>query len=269
MSPLWLVAVAAWLAAYEAGLAVRRRRGLPWPSWRRACWWLAALALVGVWLLTPVAEEDRRLWAETLQFGLIAFAVAPLAFQGSPGALPTRPRRHPLDRLQHSPRERRLLQGGALAGFLLATIAWRLPGLVDALGAHPDLVGLEAGTVVGLTWPFWLAVAASPPSALLEHRPGRVALAGVATWSVWTFAYAVGFSGRPFYPAFDHGASAVSAQEWSVFALWATSALAIGPVIFSNLVRWLTAERADAEVETELYLRRTIRSGDSGRAGEV
>lgn len=269
MSPAWLILVAAWIACYETARLVRVRAGHRWPSWRRTCWWLAALAFVGVWLLVPLGDSEHRLWAETLQYALIAFGAAPLAFQGSPGGLVTHRPPHTLDVLRHEAGKRHLLQVSALVGFLLATVLWRLPGPVDALSRHPTLVVVEAVTVVLLMWPFWLAVAATPPSPLLEHRPARIALAGVAAWSVWTFAYAVGFSGHPFYGAYEHGASPVGGQEWSVLVLWATSALAILPAAFFNLVRWLAADRVVAEAETDLYLRAAAgsRSAARGRKG--
>lgn len=277
MSPAWLVAVAAWLAVYEMGRSRYQARARAWPAWRRGCWWCAGAALVLVWALAPLAEGARALWAETLQFGVLAFGVAPLAVLATPGALLGRhgPRGRGGDGrlgMLHGTRlwpargwQARGWQIVALASFLAATIAWRLPSSVDAVAREPALVGAEAASILAGTWLFWVAVAATPPRALLEFRPARVAFAGAGAWSIWIFAYAVGFSGHPFYPAFRAGSNPVTAQEWSVIVLWVTSAIAIVPSAFVNLARWLSADHVVAEAETELFL---LRAGSGATAGE-
>ena len=88
----------------------------------------------------------------------------------------------------------------------------------------------------------WSALVGSPPWLALHERPRRMALAAVAMWSTWIFAYIVGFSSSPFYPAFAREPSPMSSQEIAVAVLWATSALAFLPVFFVNLTRWLRSE---------------------------
>lgn len=260
MSPGWLAGVAFWLAAYELGRARCVARGRRWPGWRRGCWWAAAGLLVAIWLLSPTAEGARLLWAETLQFGIAAFGVAPLAVLAAPTGLRAHEPRRRRSRLSRAWRVRGWL-AGALALFLAATIAWRLPTTVDAVVEHPGLVALEAATLVAGTWLFWVAVAATPPRPLFDHRPSRIALAATAAWSVWIFAYAVGFSGHPFYPSYSTGSNPVTAQEWAVCVLFLTSAAAILPTAFVNLMRWLAADRLVADAETDLYLQGSERPG--------
>lgn len=255
MSFAWLAAAPLWLAAYELGR--RRLPGprRPWPRWRRACAWGAAGALVPAFALAPPGFDKGQLWAETLQFCLLAFAVTPLAVLAAPVALARRARPGSIaGKRRSAPGRDGLRSMVLLAGFLGVTVLWRLPIAVDALARHPSLVGVEAATLLAGGSPFWEAIAAAPGHRLVEARPARLVMAAVGVWSVWIFAYIVGFSGHPFYPAYRSGTNPVTAQEWAVLILWLTSAAAILPQVFANLVRWLAADRLVGDAEVTLYL---------------
>lgn len=245
MSWPWLMAACGWLAAYEVVVRLRgagREAGRP----RSGRWlWYAAGALLAVVGEPPLsALAHRALWAETAQFGILAFGVVPLAALGWPRAAGERPRRQ-------DGRTRVLAAIAALACYLAVTIGWRVPPAVDAAVSGRGWLFLEAVTLLGGSWWLWSVITGRSAS---QPRTGRIALATVATWSVWVFAYVLGFSAHPFYPAFASGGAPVAAQEVAVGVLLGTSAIAFCPLMFVNLVRWLSADQAAAEEEMGRYL---------------
>lgn len=254
MSVAWLAASAGILALYEVGVARLARRGVPWPEWRRGCW-LGAVTLLALAGLPPLAgHAHSSVWAEALQFGILAFGAAPLGVMGAPAALlealGIRPRRAPAPVTPG--------QGWLRLGvYLVVTVGWRVPPAVDAVAGGQPWLALEAVTLVAGSWVLWTALAGSPSRWALRQRPRRIALSALSAWSVWIFAYVVGFSPHAFYPAFARP-GAVGSQEVAVGVLWATSAIAFVPVIFVNLVRFLNADQMAAEAETERYRARVL-----------
>lgn len=249
MSWPWLGAVACWLAAYEAAVRRRGAAGEAGNGARRWSWYTAGalLAVTGEPPLSGLAHQ--ALWAETAQFGILAFGVVPLAAFGWP-----RSSRAPWDawrRLVGLDSRARVLGGlAALACYLVVTIGWRVPPAVDAAVSGRGWLALEAVTLLGGSWALWSVLMGR---ALPLPRTGRVALGTAATWSVWIFAYVLGFSAHPFYPAFAAGGAPVAAQEVAVGVLLGTSAVAFCPLLFVNLVRWLSADQAAAEAEMSRY----------------
>ena len=249
MSWLWLVAVGGWLAAHEAAARSRAagqetgRRGTG-----RLCWYAAGalLAVIGEPPLSALAH--RALWAETAQFGILAFGVVPLAVLGWPRVGGRRLLR---SGVRSDSRARVLAGTAALACYLAVTIGWRVPPAVDAAVSGRGWLALETVTLLGGSWWLWSVLVGRSASL---PRTGRIALATVATWSVWVFAYVLGFSAHPFYPAFAAGGAPVAAQEVAVGVLLGTSAIAFCPVMFLNLIRWLSADQAAAEAEMGRYL---------------
>lgn len=291
MIAAWLALAALWLSAYEAARTVLARRGVPWPTSRRLCWAGSALLLASSGLLARDSGAGGSLWVETLQFSLIAFGAAPLAVLAAPVELIGT-----VNRLQSA---RALQRGGgaaarvgaaraaaggagrarfrvlparaalaALLGYVAVTVAWRLPPLVDALARHRFLLVVEVLSVLGGTWWLWVSILGSPPWPAVEVRPLRVVLAMAAAWSVWIFAYAVGFSGRAFYAPYGSGRGAVSAQEWSVIVLFATSLVPCAAGMYSSLVRWLSADQTIADAESTLHRQRNATLLAGGVAGQ-
>jgi cytochrome c oxidase assembly factor CtaG len=246
---LWALGCTLWVGSYEGALFMRH--GGSWPWFRRLSWWSAGalLALAG---LPPVASRaEHVVWVAAVQFGALLFGVAPLAAIGAPlaafgpsrQARPGKPRPGRAKRSWR--REVRLPPWRGWLGigaFWVLLVGWRVPAAVDALAADRAWLWLEAASLVAGGWVFWSALIGSPPWLALHQRPRRMALAAVATWSTWIFAYVVGFSTRPFYPAYAKEASPMASQELSVGVLWAMSTIAFVPVIFANLLRWLRSE---------------------------
>lgn len=250
MSALGLTAVAAaWVALCELRRHRLRRRGVLRPGTRRWRWYAAAALLAAAGLPPLSGLAHRYLWAQTAQFGLLAFGAAPLAATGLPRTIWAL-RRGPTWPAIRTPARDGL---AALACFLAATIGWRVPAAVDAVASGPGWLVLEAVTVVGGTWWLWVVLAGASRPELAQSRPLRMALAAVAAWSVWIFAYVLGFSPGTFYPGFGQGRTPAAEQQVAVAVLLAASALALCPVMFVNLTRWLGADQAEAEAEMALY----------------
>lgn len=249
---LWLMVVAAALGWFERA---RRRAGGAPPAdsrgRRRAAWGAGVLlALVGIPPLS--SEASQHLWVETIQFSTIAFGAAPLVALAAPASL--LPGRR--GRSSRNGRAKPWLPPGAagLAAFVAVTLGWRLPAALDATTRSRAWLAVEVVALVAGTWRFWADVAESPPHAPLAHPAHRVALGALGAWSVWIFAWIVGMSSGPFYPAFAARTGAAGSQELAVGLLWVTSAAALAPMIFTNLFRWLAKDQQLAEAETELYL---------------
>lgn len=240
------------LVAYEAGCRRRAARGAPWPPWRRACG-DAAVVLLAVAALPPLATGARGSpWAETLQFSLLAFGAAPLGALGAPWPpLAALGVRRPAVVVATTPRR----GWAALAAFVAVTLAWRLPPAVDALASGPPLPLLEAATVVPAAWWFFTALLGSPPWPPVAGPVQRILMSAAGLWSTWVFAYVVGFSPHPFYPAYAGGTTPLGAQQWVVAILWAASALCLVPNAFAGLVHWLRAEQSLAEADGSRYRR--------------
>lgn len=256
-----LAAVAGWLALYELRRHRLERRGVLRAGVRRWRWYAAGglLAVVGLPPLAVLAQQ--HLWAQTLQFCLLAFGVAPLAATGLPRAVwPLR--RPPAWRAIRTPTADGL---AALGCFLAATIGWRVPGAVDAVASGRGWLAVEAVTVIGGTWWLWVVLAGGWRPELDPPRPLRVALGAVATWSVWIFAYVLGFSHHVFYPAFGGGRTPTAAQVVAVALLLGASLVALCPFLFVNLVRWLSADQAEAEAEMSRYRPRQPAAHGGGR----
>lgn len=253
MTAAWLAVAAAAVAAYEGGCRALGHRGQRWPRWRRACWWAAAVLLAGAGMPPLVEAARRSIVLQSLQFGILAFGVGSLAVLGAP----TRPLTALVGRPQPAARSvSRRAAACALAGFGLVTIGWRLPPAVDAVVGGRGWLALQAATLAAGTWWLWTAVIGTPTRRAVEPRPLRVVLAGVSAWSIWVFAYVVGFAAHAFYPAFATGSTAVGPQQVAVIVLWATSAAALVPVAFTNLALWLGREQQIAEAEMDDYRRR-------------
>ena len=245
MSIAWLLVPAGWAALYEAA----RRRGGMRTGARRWCWYGAGVLLVIAGEPPLAGLAQRSVWAQALQFGMLAFGVTPLAVLGLPR--PFRDASTPLA----FPAIRTPVRDAAAAWlcFLAVTIGWRVPAAVDAAASGGGWLALEALTLVGGTWWLWVTLTGASRPGLALARPQRIGLAAVSTWPVWIFAYVVGFSGHTFYPAFPTGAATSAQQELVTGVLLVTSALAFCPVIFVNLTRWLTADQAEAEAEMARY----------------
>jgi len=262
-------------AASSSGPPLLARRPLPA---RPPISWLAWAGIVAalVALLPPVGTWARR-WVvgEAIQFSLLAYVVPPLIVLGlAPAtrrrlaAWPRLPRRAGppasgagrlaegtprAERYRFDPLQDRPGRGAfdpaaarawiALVVFVGVVALWRSAAVIDALARREPLILLEAATLVAPGCALWLNLVDSGPSLAGAGRPRRMTMAALAMWSIWVLAFILGFSGHPMFSAYHHragsGLSALSDQELAVAVLWAIPTLAMMPVVFGNLVKWL------------------------------
>jgi cytochrome c oxidase assembly factor CtaG len=227
---------------------LRWRQQAPMPAWRRRGAWLAALAAAVAFVPPLATQVPAALWAQSLQFSLLAFAVPPLVVlaAGAPNAgagLAARwlSARGPV----------------VVVAYLLVTVAWRMPGLVDATAHVSGLAVVEAATLVVLSGPFWSALIG--PVGQQTPPPRRMALAAVGAWWVWILAFAVGFASHAWYPAFARQQrgqlGVVDSQELGVLIIWLSSGAAFVPVVFTSLVAWLDGEERAGDLERQRWSR--------------
>ncbi len=246
---LWVALGLVALAGYQAGIRRAARRAEGWSRRSRFAFWCGSATMFIASTPPLVHLAEQGLVVETLQFSVIAFVVAPLLVIGQPFALLWSLR----DRAPRTPASAYRTRAGweALGLFVATTAAWRLPGAVDAVGASGQWFVLEGLTLLAGTWWFWSVVLGSRRRDALEARHLRIALCAIAAWSVWVFAYVVGFAANGFYPLFARGPSSTGAEQAAVVLLWLTSAGSLVPIIFANLSRWLGNETAMARSAPE------------------
>jgi cytochrome c oxidase assembly factor CtaG len=128
---------------------------------------------------------------------------------------------------------------------LAVVVAWRTPAGVDAVARHGWLALVEAVTLLGAGIALWLELVASAPFVPRLARPRRIMVAAVVMWTVWVTAYLLGLSHTAVYGAFHHvaghGLSVAADQALTAWVLWVSSLCAFLPVIFSNLIAWLSS----------------------------
>jgi cytochrome c oxidase assembly factor CtaG len=216
------------------------------------------LVLGVVVVLPPLFGLVRRYeFVEAVQFSVYAMVVpalialgAPWEGFGSPPGRRTELGRVPswLDRLVSRRQRHRSPTRSALvlAAFMAVVVAWRTPGAVAALVAHPWFVALEAASLAVVGVALWLELVESGRLAPRARRPFRAVMAAVAMWTVWTIAYLGGFSSTTWYTGFHHlagrGLSAAADQQFSTAVCWFVAALSFMPVVFWNLLTWLRSE---------------------------
>lgn len=222
----------------------------------------AAVLAACLALLPPLASAARRYDVfESVQFALLALVVPAMVTLGAPlarleqstgrgGALGRALSARALARRRH----RRLAAAlPSLAGYLLALVLWRIPAAVDALQRHPLLLVPEALTFLIVGTLFFSELVASPP--FVPHLPPvwRIALAVPAMWTTWLLAYLVGFASGAWFPAYRHGRAAISLiadQQLAAGVLWALSTAVFLPIVFLDLMRFLSDEE-DLDLELD------------------
>lgn len=220
---------------------------------------LALIGLVlGVGVLVPPAGHIVRqyVFAQAIQFAVLAIVVPALVVLGAPWRLLARGRGLPefIDRLaiwrSHVPHPGRSWL--VLVAFIAVSLAWRLPAAVNAMVRNPALTFAEAVTLVAAGCALWLELADSQPLLSPISRPQRAAFAALPMWAIWASAYVMGFSRTAWFAALahppGHGLSTVADQQIAAAVLLAIPGLCFVPVIYVSLMVWLS-DSADPDDE--------------------
>jgi len=210
---------------------------------RRVAAVCAAVALLAG-LAQPLAGVGRYdLWAQALQYCLLALAAPPLVVLA-------------LSRRDRLVKAWRIWPALVVTIEMATLIVWRTPPAVDGVAGHPWLAPLEAATLLFaglLLWPILLPRPGSREAAGLEDAgatmtpAGRIAASAVCMWTVWITAYLAGFSSAQWYPDYSHrgGLSPLADQQLTTGILFVGAAAAFMPVIFWCLFAWLAPSRPD------------------------
>lgn len=245
--------------------------------------WLALLAAAGVAgvLLPPAATAaGRYVFAQALQFAVLAVAAPALLVIGAPWRLRASVRRSSagpagagagagvegrpagLSRaglsladqvaIARSHRPGVLRAWAVLVGYLAVVVIWRLPVVVNALARNPALALAEAATLIVAGCALWLELVESPPMLPRISRPQRAAFAALPMWSIWALAYIMGFSRGAWFAAYahqpGHGLGTAADQQIAAAILWAVPAVCFVPVVFTAMMSWLR-DSADPDAE--------------------
>src|SRR5215472_2107765 len=244
---------------------MRQQRAAPPAAGSRRPWLAAAGVALIVAALGVTGLARRYVVAESVQFVVFAIAAPALIVLGAPwqllrlsrptGPAPGQPGTAPLDRLAAARRQHTsfLSAAGFLVVFIAASLAWRLPPVVDALARYPALVAVELVTLLAAGIGLWLELVSSPPLAPRLPNPHRAAIAALAMWSTWAVGYALGLANHAVFHGYDGPGSALSAvadQQISVALVWAVSACCFVPVVFVALLSWLSGgDNPDEELQ--------------------
>lgn len=228
---------------------------------------LAGVALV-LAVVPPISTVARHYeFVETVQFDLVAFALPVLLVLGWPlrglghgSGMLARLVRLADGRRRHPAVIRSL---GFAFAFVGVVVAWRTPGLMDALQRHPWLLPIEIVSVFVTGVPLWAELVRCPPLEPRTVPPSRAIVSAFSMWGVWVLAYLVGFSEVSWYVAFHHvagGLGATADQELSTAALWLGAGSVFVPRIFADLLAWLR-NGEDPDSELRALVRRERRWG--------
>lgn len=227
----------------------------------------AGVAIVAA-LVPPVSSVARHYeFVETIQFDLLAFIMPALLVTGRPlrwlrpgSELEALLVKRADARRRHPGFSRAALFGVA---FLATAIAWRTPGLMDALQRHGWLLAVEVVSLAATGVPLWTELVESPPLSPRVVSPLRAGLAALTMWGIWIMAYLVGFSEVTWYVAYHHAAGGLGGttdRELSTALLWLGAASVFAPRIFSDLLAWLRNGN-DPDAELRALVRRERRWG--------
>lgn len=233
---------------------------------RREWYAVGGLVLVLASLLPPLGGlAHRYLWAESIQFSVLAMVGPALIVLGAPwrflrlsragGQGPPTAAGGLADRLAAARQQRTSFLRAVvfMLAFMGVGLIWRLPPVMDALARQPALALAELVTVLPAGIGLWLELIDSPPFTPRLPHPQRAAVAALSLWCTWTVAYALGFSNHAVLHAYDaagRGLSIVADQEITVGLVWGVAGFCFVPVVILTMGRWLThSEDPDEEFQ--------------------
>jgi cytochrome c oxidase assembly factor CtaG len=226
--------------------------------------------LVVVLAVAPPLSSWARHYdvAEAVQFGLLALVLPILLTLGAPFHR-VRPGQGVvadlLDTAVSARHGRRSLSATlpALVAYLAMLIVWRTPYAVEHVAHTPTLVVAEAAVFVLTGVAFFSELVASAPLSPRVNGARRIALCIPPMWTVWVLAYLLAFANATWFPTLHNGPalSLLADQQFAAGVLWAMSTCVFLPLIFLNLVRFLSDEEdLDYELDRIVRAERRARS---------
>src|SRR5215472_3154079 len=200
----------------------------------------AAGAVLAVGVLVPpgVTEARHYVFAQAVQFAVLAVVAPALIILGAPWSFGPAAR---LAARTGSWGSSARVSTAILVGYIAVALAWRLPVAVNALVKYPALTVVEAVTLIAVGCALWLKLVDSPPLRPGISRPLRALFAAVPMWAIWASAYVMGFSRATWFTALAHrgGLSTVADQQIAAALEFAIAGLSFVPVVYVSLITWL------------------------------
>src|SRR5215472_16055071 len=187
----------------------------------------AAGAVLAVGVLVPpgVTEARHYVFAQAVQFAVLAVVAPALIILGAPWSFGPAAR---LAARTGSWGSSARVSTAILVGYIAVALAWRLPVAVNALVKYPALTVVEAVTLIAVGCALWLKLVDSPPLRPGISRPLRALFAAVPMWATWFTAL-----------AHRGGLSTVADQQIAAALEFAIAGLCFVPVVYVSLITWL------------------------------
>ncbi len=135
--------------------------------------------------------------------------------------------------------------------FVVASVVTRTAPLVNFIAPRwwASLVQNLVLTVLGVI--LFTELVESPPLSPRASRPYRIGVSAVVMWSAWIVAYLEGMSRNTWYGYFTHvrgrSLSLAADQQLVAAATWFLTAVVFLPIVFSNLMKWLSSGNDEKE----------------------
>lgn len=140
--------------------------------------------------------------------------------------------------------------------FVVLTVVARVVPVVNFIAPRwwASVVQSLVLTSVGIA--LFLELIESAPLSPRASRPYRIGVSAVVMWSAWIVAYLEGMSGNTWYGYFIHvtgrSLSLAVDQQLVAGATWFLTALVFLPIVFSNLMQWLSTGNDEKEELSKL-----------------
>jgi cytochrome c oxidase assembly factor CtaG len=215
---------------------------------------------VALWVLAlvpPVASWATRYeFVQVLQFSVAAFVAPALVTLGAPWrrlgwTSTTSPRW--LDRVAKSRATEHHQQRAAYVAvlFVILSVLARIAPVVNFVAPRWWASVVQAVVLSGSGMALFTELVESPPLSPRASRPYRIGVSAVVMWSAWIVAYLEGMSRVTWYGYFTHvtgRAVSLPADQQLVAAMtWFVTAVVFLPIVFSNLMKWLSSGNDEKE----------------------
>lgn len=215
---------------------------------------------VALWVLAlvpPMASwASRYEFVQVLQFSIAAFVTPVLVTVGAPwrtlGWSSVGSSRW-LDRVATARRTEHHQQRAAYVAvpFVIVSVVARIAPVVNFVAPRWWASVVQAVVLSGLGVALFTELVDSPPLSPRASRPYRIGVSAVVMWSAWIVAYLEGMSRVTWYGYFTHvtGRSlSLAADQQLVAAMtWFLTAVVFLPIVFSNLMKWLSSGSDEKE----------------------